>query len=283
MAWNLSWYHGIENLLQLTNYEKEAETFLDSLKLSSEDILILKITHTNYGLQDCLNSIIQAVSHRDVRAALTRLSFYALNDRLALKCSSGSCGDTLKSFVWQKAINRFLQVLPASVEDEKLLVDVLRFLNKLLREQRSSLESDHLKWILKSLLKNKPKSLLGFLVQPESQVQDEIDEVQTAVRQQLDKELLRLFNTLLFCSVSVTDREGLELAGSFRTELAQKLLQCLRLTDAPHFYGLPSLERTLQGMVHVTAFPGWSTYSAAVEPVTICKKYLTGLLEVGSL
>ncbi|NXS55329.1 RTTN protein, partial [Brachypteracias leptosomus] len=280
MAWNLSWYHGIENLLQLINYEKEAEVFLDSLKLSSEDILILKITYTNYGLQDCLNSIIQAVSHRDVRAALTRLSFYVLNDRLALKSSSGSCGTTLKSFVWQKAINRFLQVLPASAEDEKLLVDVLRFLNKLLREQRSSLESDHLKWILKSLLKNKPKSLLGLLVRPESQVEDETDEMQTAVRQQLDKELIGLFNTVLFSSTSLTDREGLELAGSFRTELALKLLQCLRLTDAPHFYGLPSLERTLRGMVHVTALPDWSTYSAAAEPVTICKKYITGLLEV---
>ncbi|NXJ63774.1 RTTN protein, partial [Rostratula benghalensis] len=280
MAWNLSWYHGIENVLQLTNYEKEAKTFLDSLQLSSEDILILKITHTNCGLQDCLNSIVQAASHRDVRTALTRLSFYVLNDRLALKCSSGTCGTTSKLFVWQKAINRFLQVLPASVEDEKLLVDVLRFLNKLLREQRSSLESDHLKWLLRSLLKNKPKSLLDLLVRSESQVQNEIDEIQTAVRQRLDKELLCLFNTLLFLSVSVTDREGLELAGSFRTELALKLLQCLRLTDAPHFYGLPSLERTLRGMVHVTALPDWSTYSAAIEPVTICKKYLTGLLEV---
>uniref|UniRef100_A0A8C3BHD2 Rotatin n=1 Tax=Cairina moschata TaxID=8855 RepID=A0A8C3BHD2_CAIMO len=280
MAWNLSWYHGVENLLQLANYEKQAETFLDMLKLSSEDHLLLKITHTTYGLQDCLNSIIQAVSHRDVRAALTRLSFYVLNDRLALKCISGSCRNTLKSFVWQKAINRFLQVLPASAEDEKLLVDVLRFLNKLCREQRASLEVDHLKWIMKSLLKNKPNSLLGLLVRPESQVQDEIDEIQTAVRQQLDKELIRLFNSLLFCSMSVTDREGLELAGSFRTELALKLLQCLRLTDAPHFYGLPLLERTLQGMVHVTALPDWSTYSATVEPVTICKKYLTSLLEV---
>ncbi|NXP27460.1 RTTN protein, partial [Scytalopus superciliaris] len=279
-AWNLSWYHGIENVLQLINYEKEAEIFLDSLKLSSEDILILKITHTNYGLQDCLNSIIQAASHKDVRTAITRLSFYVLNDRLALKCSSGSCGATLKSFVWQKAINRFLQVLPASVEDEKLLVDVLRLLNKLLREQRSSLESDHLKWILKSLLKNQPKSLLGLLVRPESQVRDEIDETQTAVRQRLDKELICLFNMLLVCSMSVTDREDLELAGSFRTELALNLLQCLRLTDAPHFYGLPSLERTLRGMVHVTALPDWSTYSAVVDPVTICKKYLTGLLEV---
>lgn len=43
-------------------------------------------------------------------------------------------------------------------------------------------------------------------MRPESQVRDEIDEIQTAVRQQLDKELIRLFNTLLFCSMSVTDR-----------------------------------------------------------------------------
>ncbi|KFV73010.1 Rotatin, partial [Struthio camelus australis] len=280
IAWNLSWYHGIENLLQLGNYEKEAETFLDMLKLSSEDILILKITHTSYGLQECFNSIIQAVSHRDVRAAVTRLSFYVLNDRLALKYNCGSGGSTLKSFVWQRALSRFLQVLPASIEDEKLLVDVLNFLNKLLREQRASLEADDLKWMLKTLHKQKPSSLLDLLVRPESQVQDAIDEIQTAVRQQLDKELIRLFNTLLFCSMSVTDREGLELAGSFRTELALKLLQCLRLTDAPHFYGLPSLERILRGMVHVTALPDWSTYSATVEPIVICKKYLMGLLEV---
>ncbi|NWX99551.1 RTTN protein, partial [Nothoprocta ornata] len=279
MAWNLSWYHGTEDLLQLVNYEKEAEIFLDILKLSSEDILILKITHTSYGLQECFNSIIQAVSHRDVRAAVMKLSFYVLNDRLALKYNSEPSGNTLKSFVWQKALNRFLQVLPASIDDEKLLVDVLNFLNKLLKEQRTSLETDHLKWMLKTLHENKPNSLLDLLVRPESQVQDAVDEVQAAVRQQLDKALIHLFNTLLLCSMSVTDREALEVAGAFRTELALKLLQCLRLTDAPHFYGLPSLERTLRGMVHVTALPDWSTYST-VEPITICKKYLAGLLEV---
>lgn len=58
---------------------------------------------------------------------------------------------------------RFLQVLPASVEDEKLLVDVLRFLNKLLRKQKSDLDLDHLKWILKSLLKSVRMGLLYIL------------------------------------------------------------------------------------------------------------------------
>lgn len=47
---------------------------------------------------------------------------------------------------------------------------------------------------------------MGLLVRPESQVQDEVDETQAAVRQRLDKELIRLFNMLLVCSVSVTDR-----------------------------------------------------------------------------
>lgn len=46
-------------------------------------------------------------------------------------------------------------------------------------------------------------------MRPESQVRDGTDEIQTAVRQQLDKELIHLFNTLLFCSKSVTDRYSL--------------------------------------------------------------------------
>lgn len=57
-----------------------------------------------------------------------------------------------------------------------------------------------------ALFFQQPKSLLGLLVRPESQVQDEMDETQAAVRQRLDKELIRLFNMLLVCSVSVTDR-----------------------------------------------------------------------------
>uniref|UniRef100_A0A8D0GXY1 Uncharacterized protein n=1 Tax=Sphenodon punctatus TaxID=8508 RepID=A0A8D0GXY1_SPHPU len=106
VAWNLSWYHGIDNLLQLTNYETDTQVFLDTLRLSSEDFITLKITHAASGLQDCLNSIIQAVSHREVRAAVTRMNFYVLNDKLALKCRTGSCGATLKCLAWQTALNR---------------------------------------------------------------------------------------------------------------------------------------------------------------------------------
>ena len=52
------------------------------------------------------------------------------------------------------------------------------------------------------------------------------------------------------------------------------------MSDAPRFYGLPSLERTLQGMVSLTAQPGWSSHCPDLEPASLCSKYLSGLLEV---
>uniref|UniRef100_A0A8C0WXA4 Rotatin n=1 Tax=Castor canadensis TaxID=51338 RepID=A0A8C0WXA4_CASCN len=280
IAWNLSWYHGSDNLLKQMNSETKIQEFLDALKLSTEDILILKITHTASGLQDCLHSIVQAAAHRNVRAAVTRMSFYLLNDKLSLKSGTGPCGVTLKSLAWHPALNRFLQVLPACTEDEKLLIDIINFLNKLMKRQRKNPSVELLNWILELLLRHSPNPLLDLLVLTESQAREETDDIRTAVRQQLQKELIALFNTLLLNVTTVTDRKCLELLYVFQTQLSLKLLQCLRVTDAPHFYGLPSLERTLRGMAHLTAHPGWSSHSPLTKPFDICVKYLSGLLEV---
>ncbi|XP_023563198.1 rotatin isoform X2 [Octodon degus] len=280
IAWNLSWYHGSDNLFKQMNSETKIQEFSDTLKLSTVDILTLKITHTASGLQDCFHSIVQAVAHRDVRAAVTRMNFYLLNDKLSLKGGISPCGVTVKSLAWHSALNRFLQVLPACTEDEKLLIDIVQFLKKLMREQRKHLPVELLNWILELLLRHNPNPLLDLLVLAESQTQEETDDIRTAVRQQLQKELIALFNTLLLSFMAVTDRKCLELLYVFQTQLGLKLLQCLRVTDAPHFYGLPSLERTLRGMAHLTAFPGWSAHSPSTKPLEICVKYLSGLLEV---
>ncbi|XP_076991368.1 rotatin isoform X2 [Tamandua tetradactyla] len=280
IAWNLSWYHGTENLLKQMNSETQVQEFLDTLKLSTEDILILKITHTASGLKDCLHCVVQAAAHREVRAAVTRMSFYLLNDQLLLKDGIGPCGVTLKSLAWHTTLNRFLQVLPACIEDEKLLIDVIHFLNKLMKEQRKNSSVELLNWILELLLRHNPNPLLDLLVLTESQAREEAEDIRTAVRQQLQKELIALFNTLLFNFMAVTDRKCLELFYVFQTQLALKLLQCLRVTDAPHFYGLPSLERTLRGMAHLTSVPGWSAHSPLTKPLEVCMKYLSGLLEV---
>uniref|UniRef100_A0A3Q2HYA1 Rotatin n=1 Tax=Equus caballus TaxID=9796 RepID=A0A3Q2HYA1_HORSE len=280
IAWNLSWYHGSDNLLKEMSSETKIQECLDTLQLSSEDTLALKMTHTASGLKDCLHSIVQAAAHREVRAAVTRMSFYLLNDRLSLKGGAGPCGVTLKSLAWHTALHRFLQVLPACTEDEKLLIDIIHFLNKLLKEQRKNSSVELLNWLLELLLRHSPNPLLDLLVLAESQAQEETDDIRTAVRQELQKELIALYNTLLLSFMAVTDRKCLELFYVFQTQLALKLLQCLRVTDAPHFYGLPSLERTLRGMAHLTAFPGWSSHSPLTKPLEICVKYLSGLLEV---
>lgn len=80
--------------------------------------------------------------------------------------------------------------------------------------------------------------------------------------------------------LSCLPRMCLALAGPFKSQLAVRLLQSLRVSDAPRFYGLPSLERTLQGMVSLTAQPGWSARCPDLEPAVLCSKYLSGLLEV---
>lgn len=49
---------------------------------------------------------------------------------------------------------RFLQVLPACTEDEKLLIDIIHFLNKLLKEQRKNSSVELLTWLLELLLRH---------------------------------------------------------------------------------------------------------------------------------
>ena len=48
---------------------------------------------------------------------------------------------------------RFLQVLPACTEDEKLLIDIIHFLSKLLKEQRKNVPVELLNWLLEVLLR----------------------------------------------------------------------------------------------------------------------------------
>ncbi|MEQ2280761.1 hypothetical protein AMECASPLE_023258, partial [Ameca splendens] len=100
------------------------------------------------------------------------------------------------------------------------------------------------------------------------------------ISQRLQRELTNFFKTLLIRLSSTTDRLCLALAGPFKSQLALRLLQSLRVSDAPRFYGLPSLERALQGMVSLTAQPGWSSHCPDLEPSSLCSKYLSGLLEV---
>ncbi|XP_064189190.1 rotatin isoform X2 [Anguilla rostrata] len=280
-AWNRAWHSGIDNLLeQLKGYGGDLPEFHADLTMPAAQGALLKVTHVSSGLRDCLESVRGADSHSAVGCALARLRFYLLTDRLALKLGSDSSKSVLKTLGWRPAIERFLQVQPACTEDEKLLADIVAFLNAFFKQQKSEADEADVRWILELLLKQERKTLLGLLVRGEAPPPGDAEEARDLVTQRLQKALSGFFNTLLHRLAHTSDRMSLALAGPFKTQLAAGLLQCLRVSDAPHFYGLPSLERTLRGMAHVTALPGWSSGAAAPDSLELCVKYLSGLLEV---
>ncbi|XP_018529520.1 LOW QUALITY PROTEIN: rotatin [Lates calcarifer] len=290
VAWNTAWHSGIDNLLEeLRGNSTRVAEFHPDLKLPEAQVLSLQVVHLPMALQDCIQAIITAAGHSSVTSALSKLSLYLLIDRLAVPhIPTHSCRDTLHSLNWQAAIARFLQVRPACVEDERLLVGIVAFLNAYFRQMHSGSASDpedrDLRWILELLLNQDTVSLLKLLLVVETQTSAqspvEPEELKNHVSQRLQRELTSFFNTLLLRLTRTTDSLCLALAGPFKSQLAVCLLQSLRVSDAPRFYGLPSLERTLQGMVSLTAQPGWSSHCPDLEPISLCSKYLSGLLEV---
>uniref|UniRef100_A0A3B3DE61 Rotatin n=1 Tax=Oryzias melastigma TaxID=30732 RepID=A0A3B3DE61_ORYME len=268
VAWNTAWHSGINNLLE--------KQFNPDLKLSESQLLSVRVAHLPSALQDCIQAIATAAGHRPVASSLSGLSLYLLIDRLVLPhVPTYNCRDTLQSLSWHVALSRFLLVRPACVEDERLLVGIVTFLNAYFKRVHAEFVPDaedrDLRWILELLL-NQVHIPLHFLSRPE--------ELKNRMSQTLQRELTSFFNTLLLRLSHTTDRMCLALAGPFKSQLAVRLLQSLRVSDAPRFYGLPSLERTLQGMVSLTAQPGWSSHCPDLEPSSLCSKYLSGLLEV---
>uniref|UniRef100_A0A673ISU8 Rotatin N-terminal domain-containing protein n=1 Tax=Sinocyclocheilus rhinocerous TaxID=307959 RepID=A0A673ISU8_9TELE len=226
ITWNTAWHSGIDGLLE----------FHGELVLTESQAVVLRISNLKSGLHNCVHKVRDASSHSTVTFAMTRMHLYLLADHLALKSTAQSNKNILQTLSWHNAVERFLMVRPACRQDERLLVDILSFLNTFFKQNQSELDHQDLKWLLELLLNQ------VFLNKPQ-----------------------------LICEV---------LSGPFASELSLRLLQCLRLSDAPCFYGLPSLERTLRTMAHVTALPGWSTHTPNMEPNTLCLKYLSGLLEV---
>ncbi|XP_056306497.1 rotatin isoform X1 [Danio aesculapii] len=287
ITWNTAWHSGIDGLLEhLRGFRSDVPEFHSDLVLSESQAVVLRISNMRSGIENCIHTVCDASSHSTVTFSITRLHLYLLSDLLALKSTTQSCKNILQTLSWHSAVERFLVVRPACQQDERLLVDIVSFLNTFFKQNQSELDQQDLKWLLELLLNKESHTLLNLLLSADPQnhthiqSQGEVDKLQAHLSHRLQRELTGLFNTLLLLMTHTSDRMCEVLSGPFASELSLRLLQCLRLSDAPCFYGLPSLERTLRTMAHVTALPGWSTHTPSVEPNTLCLKYLGGLLEV---
>ncbi|TRY91578.1 hypothetical protein DNTS_014479 [Danionella cerebrum] len=287
VTWNTAWHSGIDGLLEhLKGFRSVSQEFHSDLVLSDSQALVLRISYLHSGLEDCILTFPDASSHSCVTFAITRMHLYFLTDRLALKSTAQSSKNILQTLNWQSAVERFLVVGPACCEDERLLVDIVSFLNTFFKQSQSELDHQDLKWLLEILLNQESHTLLNLLLSGDLQnhihiePQEEVDKLQAHLSHRLQRELTGLFNTLLFRVTHTSERLCESLSGAFASKLSLCLLESLRLSDAPCFYGLPSLERTLRTMAHVTARPGWSKHTSDMEPNALCFKYLSGLLEV---
>ncbi|XP_058232589.1 rotatin isoform X1 [Hemibagrus wyckioides] len=280
-SWNRAWHCGTDTLLtRRRDNTAHAPEFHADLVMSESQVVSVRVCDMRAGLQECVNAIRSAGSHTGVTFALTRMHLYLLTDQLALKHSTHSAKSTLQKVSWRGALERFLRVKPACPEDEMLLADVLSFLNTFFKQRQADSDDQDLKWLLELLLKQDTHVLLDLLLDVKMHTDPQRHPASQHCGHQLQRELTSLFNTLLLRLTHTSDRMCTLFSGPLASEFAVRLLQCLRVSDAPRFYGLPSLERSLRSMAHTTALPGWSTHTSSMEPHTLCRKYLSGLLEV---
>lgn len=83
-----------------------AHRFLDALKLSASQALVLRVSHSPSGLHDCLSRIRHAASHAAVSAALAHARYYLLADALALEPATCGSRAALSSLDFHSTLQR---------------------------------------------------------------------------------------------------------------------------------------------------------------------------------
>ncbi|XP_061421634.1 rotatin isoform X1 [Lethenteron reissneri] len=283
LGWNLAWHQGVEALLQAhaaSQLEATNQGFPELLRMNGSDVMGLRLTHMPCSLQLCLEAVSRAASHGEAKLALLRLRLQLLNDALLPQPGAESkAAQMLLSMDWRSTLKRFLVVRPVSNADEKLLGEVLAFLQALLHAQGDIPDHSMLQWIL-LLLKEESNHLLDLLNKSNTQVDARHTVTESPTRKGLLKELSSLFNALVRALGCSPDKQSLAASNGVRCHLAALLLGRLKEADSSGFYELPSLEATLRGMAHATALPGWSVASTATQPNNLRLQYLASLQEI---
>ncbi|XP_046578265.1 LOW QUALITY PROTEIN: rotatin-like [Haliotis rubra] len=277
VAWNVAWNGGMEELFSLVKMEKQdgepKEQFSSKLQLSAAMKRVLEVTDFRWGFQQGVYGISNATSHSAVEAALTRLNSFMIN------IGSLHSSELLPSKDWFTILGRFVQVMPTSVADESLLLEVLKFASITLKMCNQA-SPDMLPWLADKLY-DATGPLIGLLNRSGgTDMGDDHADSNVTRKRSLDRQLLHFiatFNSQLPYQLC----KSLKMY-QMRGDLAKKLLLRLNVTDAPHFYNLASLEGTLQCLMHLTARPGWSHECTDVDSSSLCSQVLACLLEVVS-
>ncbi|XP_022091951.1 rotatin-like isoform X2 [Acanthaster planci] len=294
IAWNVAWYGGIQSLMDRieSGLLKESHpSFNSKIALTAEDKLLLRCSHSTTSLKQCLQSVCQASSHYTVKVSLWRLALWLLTNMLMHNVGETDRGrpditEFLLQLEFRKALDRFIGVVPVSVDDKILLTEVLSFIVLLMKSLSPKPScTDFLHWL--GNVSCSPKSvLIGLLTnsKPEDREVERQDnqrhgEVESSADRTLHKQLVTFFGCYIQC-LPLSGEAWRRKTGFLGGCLTHGLLLSLNSADAAHFYDLPSLENTLHCLVHVTARPGWSLDWRDGDSLSLCQHLLNSLLEV---
>ncbi|KAK7504713.1 hypothetical protein BaRGS_00004199, partial [Batillaria attramentaria] len=274
VAWNVAWCGGLDQMLQiLKTGGAEMREFSQAMVLTPTDKVVVTTTGLRWSLQEGVHGVANATSHGSVTAALTKILGHIST------IPSAECADILNQLTWTAVLERFLAVTPSSPQDEALLLEVMQFINTVLKTS-GFLPDPMMHWLAERLYD--PTGPLVTLLNraPAGSDGEEVPESSISGRRSLEKVLLQ-FITAFISRLPYKLHKRLKLP-QMRGDLARQLLLRLNISAAPHFYNLATLEGTLLCLMHLTARPGWSEECTGMEPAALCSHVLNCLLEVVS-
>ncbi|XP_071958961.1 rotatin-like isoform X2 [Antedon mediterranea] len=282
ISWHVARAGSLEELAaKLNRKDKDTSKFSPELVMNETDNTVFLTTYTQAFLAHCLGRIRSAQSHHSVRQALRNVTqavqVFNLKPNINIRPYIGYDIEPLMMELTE-TIGRFLLVIPASPEDELLLGEVLQLLRSLIMSTNEISQKMRI-WLGDAI--GQGETALVNLLQKRSAGprgdQEHSDKV--VAERYLHKQLWLLIHSFVQ-KLPMSSEAWRHKSSYIGGDIVNGLLASLTLADARHFYDLPSLERTLSCIVHITARPDWSKDCSETDALTLCQQLLNVLLEV---
>ncbi|BES95210.1 determination of left/right symmetry [Nesidiocoris tenuis] len=192
------------------------------LPVSAQDLSSLAACSVPYNLKLQLSNLSTAYSHSSASDAIENLSCF-----LNIAVTVGCCHQ-LPTLPWEASFKRYLTTLPASVMDQILLTQILKFLNLLLAHV-----PDERLWM--STIVKDPAFTFNSL----------LSQLLVADMDETAKELSFEILTLVEICLDDGSNDGWETVVSY-------LMQCLSQSHSQQFYSIAVMDKLLKCLLKVT-------------------------------
>ncbi|CAK8690926.1 unnamed protein product [Clavelina lepadiformis] len=287
VGWNMARCDGDVVSLCEEQSQKEPEEYTSALddiinlQLTEEDRLFLTFSHPTSASGALLDAVTSSQSHAAASHAFLLMRISLMSIVSAPYLIQSILHDFNKK--WKGALVKFLQVAPSCYEDEVLLTNLASLLDEMLCiiETNNSgildnITNPFVNWLVTDCILSSAKThqMLGQSGSPILKVLESSEPLpepvssasnanephmsSVTVHRHLCKNILCLLSRIARMlpfeqNVEGTSMLTAEACECFHRELRTVILVRLRLADAPRFYDLPSMEVTLQCLVHISA------------------------------